>query len=227
MKNRCWPYERTELKRRRIKIVIEDAKALVYQPLWSRTHSLFSFSTSITFRFHSSKVGISSGSLQLTEDSVSEVTGELKSCQIRGRRSEQGGLLLDENQLTWWRRSLLALSSCGTRWRPGAASWEQPESSGEGWGAFLQCERWKCSPEQLEDCFGDQRDHFIGNSLVFFNLLLNIKAAGVNLKSVLVYVLTCRDHTGFPLHSWRELGPDHWSQLQMHQVHPQKCCNKN
>lgn len=58
-------------------------------------------------------------------------------------------------------------------------------------------------------------------------LILNIKAAGVNFKSVLVYVHTCRDHTGFPLHSWRELGPDHWSQRQMHQVHPQKCCNKN
>lgn len=60
------------------------------------------------------------------------------------------------------------------------------------------------------------------------NLTVNITPAGVNFKSVLEYVLTCRSHhMGFPLHSWQEVGQDHWSQLQMRQGHCQKCCNKN
>lgn len=58
-----------------------------------QSHSLFSFSTSIIFRFHSSKVGMSSGSLQLRVGSESEAAGELKSCQTQGGRSALGGLL--------------------------------------------------------------------------------------------------------------------------------------
>lgn len=46
--------------------------------------------------------------------------------QIRAGRDP-----MDENKL----RSLLGLSACGTCWRPGAASWEKPESWVGGWGA--------------------------------------------------------------------------------------------
>lgn len=61
----------------------------------------------------------------------------------------------------------------------------------------------------------------------FFYWILNINPAGVNFNSMLELVPTCRDHMGFPLRSWQEVAQDHWSQLQMHQLHHQKCCNKN
>lgn len=100
---------------------------------------------------------MSSGSLQLTAGSESGAAGELKSCQTHGGKSALGGN---------GSRDVRALR-CGMCWRLCAEGWEWPESSGGGRGgfSFLQCARWKCSPEQLEGCFGSKMEHFHSCSL--------------------------------------------------------------
>lgn len=172
MKNRCWPYEQTELKRRKIKIIIKDAKALFHKSRDTleaeHTHSFLSPLPSPSSSTHQ-RWGCPRGLCSSQTNLYLRLQGS--SSPVRYKEKIRAGRVpLDENELTRCLRSLLGLSACGTCWRPGAASWEQPESSGEGWGvcSFLQCERWKCSPEQSEDCFGDKRHHFTTRvSLVF------------------------------------------------------------
>lgn len=138
MKNRCWLYEQTELKRRTIKITIKDAKALFNKsrvPLAAgHTHSFLSPLPSPSASTHQ-RWGYPRGLCSSQRNLV--LRQQRSSSPVRYKEKIRAGRVpLDENELARCLRSLLGLSACGTRWRPGAACWEQPESSGEGWAAF-------------------------------------------------------------------------------------------
>lgn len=164
-------------------------------PFPANPHSLFSFSTSIIFRFHSSKVGMSSGSLQLTLGSASEATGELGSCHThthtRGKVSAGRKQLTPREGFTLW--EVLA-SLCGELGAAGELG------GGSGWLLVPAVWTLEVFSRTIGGLLWEPEGAFHSGS----SFHSKAKIQPEDLKSR----LTCRRHKGFPPHSWQEGGRD-------------------
>lgn len=150
------------------------------------------------------------------------------SCQIQGEDQSREGSF----GWKWAHRMSEIFTWPGSMWDVLASRCCELGAAGELWGGLgcvLVPAVWTLEvfSRTTGGLLWRQKRSFYRSFTRVLNLLLNVKPAGVNFNSMLEYVLTCRDHMGFPLHSWQEVGQDRWSHLQMHQVHRQNCCNKN